>query len=162
MHLKAMIVGGITAVITAIFLQLFFPAILGFLFAVTLSGATLLDPLYADYRLGTVWGAFGQMLALQTIQALLTAVLAGVTAGEIGVRWASCLGSLIAGTVSSLIHAILLFIFVGIYSLFISEAVNGLAQTYAFFMALAMGFIIGMISSAAARKWGMGEKASEE
>ncbi len=156
MHIKSMIIGALAALITAVFLQLLLPAILGFLLSVTISGATLLDPLYADDRLNSVWDAFGQMVALQTAQTLITAVFAGVVVGEIAVRWQSCWGNVIAGSVSAIIHAIFLFIFAAILPLFIGTSTNGLAQTFVFFMALTMGFLIGVISAGAARKWGMG------
>lgn len=154
MHIKSMIIGALAALITAVFLQLLLPAILGFLFAITLSGATLLDPLYADDRLNSVWGVFRQMVALQTAQTLITAVFAGAVVGEIAVRWQSCWGNIIAGTISAIIHVLFLFIFAAILPLFIGASTNGLARTYALFMALTMGFLIGVISAGAARKWG--------
>ena len=162
MHLKAMIVGGITAVLSALFLQLLLPIILALLLAVLISGATFLDPLYASDRLDAIWGNFGQLAALQIAQTLITAVFAGIVAGEIGVRWEACLGYLLAGGASSIIHALFLPIFVLLLPLFMSGEGFGLAQTFAFMLALTMGFLIGVLSAMTARKWGVSNESSGE
>ena len=154
MHLKAMVIGGLTALLTAVFLQLLFPLILGFLLAVVISGATFLDPLYADDRLDTIWGTFGQVVALQVGQTLITAVLAGIIAGEVAVRWQSCSAYFIAGSISAVIHIVFLSIFGLMLPLFMDGENLGVAQTFAMMLALIMGFLIGAMSAVTASKWG--------
>ena len=162
MNKKAMIIGAVTGVIMAVFLQLLIPLLLGFLLSVVISGATALDPLYANDRLDLIWNTFGQLAALQTGQTLITAVLAGAVAGKIGIRREACSGYVLAGGASAIVHVMLLFVFAMILPIFVVRHLSESAVLFALMLALTMGFLLGVVSAMAARKWGMVQEQEDE
>jgi hypothetical protein len=151
---RNIIIGAAAAFLSALVLHLILPGILAGVLAVLMSGATLLDPLYAGERVETIWATTGAVLLAQTLQTFITAPVVGAIIGYFLFHRQSGWIYLVGSGLSLIGHYILLAIFAAILS-FLSPRDNpGLVWGSAFALATIVAPIIGLVSTFAVRRWG--------
>ncbi len=149
--IRLMIIGAVTAFVTALFFHLVLPAALGVVVAVLFSGATLLDPLYAGDRIETIWSTVGNALIIQTLHTFVTAVAAGVLIGYLSRRWQSGWFYLAGALLSLILHyCVLAIVAVGLPVLSAQENF-GLVWGITLVIITIVAPLIGLVSALAVR-----------
>ena len=153
--IKAILIGAIAALATALFLQLLLPSVLGILAALLVSGLTILDPLYAADRLEAIWATLMLGLTIQSVQTFVISLCAGALVGYFATKIKTGWLYLAGATASTLLHYLLLIVLAGILSFITVEGNLGLVIGISAVLATIAGPIIGLTSTFAAKKWGI-------
>ena len=148
-------IGAITAFLTAVFFHLIFPAIAGSVVAGLISGASLLDPLYAGQRAGAAWNTLGTILLINGLHTVITAVATGAAISYFSAKITSGWLYLFGLFLSILLHGLLLVVFAGGLS---ASGIREISSTVIVISILVSvlfsAAIVGLITVFAVRRWG--------
>ena len=148
-----MIIGAVAAGITGVTLHLIVPTILGVVAALFISGATLLDPLYAEARVRTTWVTLGTVLGIQVLHTFITAIIVGIGIGYLAARLPSFWLYPVGVLLSLVLHYLLFFGFVAGLSIFSAENNTGLVWGISLITTTIVAPLMGLVSVLAVR-WG--------
>ena len=143
---KLVITGAMGAFVAGVIFHIVIPGILGVVVALLVSGATILDPLYAEARIKTTWFTLGTVLIIQAFHTVVSATVTGGVVGFFALRlqslWLYPLGALL----STVLHYVLFFLFAAGLSVFALERNSSPVWGISLTIATLVGPIIGLVS----------------